>query len=119
MKYISLAVILFFSVISSASAQLKPGKATISTPGVSCELCKNRIENYVRRQYGVTSVKVDIKKKTTLVTWYPDRTNIENVKAAIATVGYDADDVTKEETSYKKLPPSCKMPVAIADSTKN
>ncbi len=119
MKYLALGLVLFFSVFQTASAQSKPGKATISTPGVNCELCKTRIENYVRRQYGVTSVKVDVKKKTVLVTWYPDRTNIEEVKAAIATVGYDADDVTKEETGYKKLPPSCKMPIAIKDSTNN
>ena len=118
MKYISLSAVFFFSILMTASAQLKPGKAIISTPGVNCELCKTRIENYVGRQYGVTSVKVDLKKKTTLVTWIPDRTNIENVKAAIATIGYDADDVTKEETSYKKLPPSCKLPLAVKDSIK-
>jgi copper chaperone CopZ len=119
MKYITLAAGFLFLTVLTASAQLKPGKATINTPGVQCELCKTRIENYVRRQYGVTSVKVDIKKKTTLVTWIPDRTNIENVKAAIATVGYDADDVTKEETSYMKLPPSCKIPAAIKDSIRH
>jgi copper chaperone CopZ len=119
MKYITFVVGFFLSTILTASAQLNPGKATISTPGVQCELCKTRIENYVRRQYGVTTVKVDIKKKTTLVTWIPDRTNIENVKAAIATVGYDADDVTKEETSYKKLPPSCKIPAAMKDSIRH
>lgn len=115
----ALCWVLFFSVLQHASAQIKPGKAIIITPGVNCELCKTRIENYLRRQYGVTSVKVDVKKKTVLVTWYPDRTNIEEVKAAIATVGYDADDVTKEETAYKKLPPSCKIPVTIKDSTNN
>ena len=113
------AIGFFFSTVLTASAQLKPGKATINTPGVQCELCKTRIENYVLRQYGVSSVKVDIKKKTTLVTWIPDRTNIENVKAAIATVGYDADDVTKEESSYKRLPPSCKIPIAVKDSIRN
>jgi hypothetical protein len=51
---------------------------------------------------------VDYKRKTTKVTYLTERTNIENIKTAIANVGYDADDVTANEESYKKLPTCCK-----------
>lgn len=111
MKYFQLTVIALFTLLFSANAQQKPtGKAEIKTPTIQCEMCKGRIEKYLIRQYGVTGVKVDVKKKVTGVTWLTDRTNIENIKASIATVGYDADDVSAEETSYKKLPPCCKKP---------
>jgi hypothetical protein len=44
------------------------------------------------------------------VKFFSDRTNIENVKTAIANAGYDADNVTAEEEAYKRLPTCCKKP---------
>jgi mercuric ion binding protein len=44
------------------------------------------------------------------VTYLWDRTTIENIKTAIANIGYDADDVTADEEAYKKLPTCCKKP---------
>ena len=116
MKYFKLTVFAILGFVLSASAQQKPtAKAVIKTPGIQCDMCKARIERYLMREQGVTGVKVDVKKKITAVNWITDRTNIENIKAAIATVGYDADDVTAEESSYQKLPPCCKKP-APADA---
>ena len=111
MKYMQLTLFAVVAFIFSASAQQKAtAKAVIKTPTIQCDMCKDRIEKYLMRQEGITAVKVDVKKKVTAVNWITDRTNIENIKAAIATVGYDADDVTAEESSYKRLPPCCKKP---------
>ncbi len=111
MKHLKLTIIALFSFMFVTVAQQKANdKAVIKTPGVQCDMCKERIEKYLGHEYGITSVKVDIKKKTTTVTWITDRTNIENIKASIANTGYDADDVTAEETAYKKLPKCCKIP---------
>jgi periplasmic mercuric ion binding protein len=84
--------------------------ATISVPTVQCEECKDRIEKYLTREDGVTMVKVDYKKKTCKVTYYWDRTTIENIKTAIANTGYDAGDVAADAEAYKKLPTCCKKP---------
>ena len=35
------------------------------------------------------------------VTYVAERTNIENIKAAIANAGYDADDVNHDTEAYK------------------
>ncbi len=103
------------ALASTALAQQKTSnKVVIQTPTVQCEMCKNRIESYLSREPGVSSVKVDYKKKTTTVTYLTDRNNIEQLKTAIANAGYDADDVTAEETAYKKLPKCCKKPAAPA-----
>ncbi|MFZ4770277.1 MAG: cation transporter [Ferruginibacter sp.] len=108
-KYMPLLLIAMIGFVFSANAQAKAtAKAEIKTPTVQCDMCKGKIEKYLMRQEGVTGVKVNVKKKVTGVTWITDRTNIENIKAAIATVGYDADDVTADEEAYKKLPPCCK-----------
>ena len=84
--------------------------ATISVPTVQCEECKDRIEKYLTREEGVQKVIVDYKKKTCKVTYLWDRTSIENIKTAIANVGYDAGDVTADPEAYKKLPTCCKKP---------
>ena len=108
MKTVTLSLFLLVAFCASSYAQQKAiQKAVIQTPGVQCEACKTRIENYVGHEYGVSSVKADYKRHTVTVTWYTDRTNIENIKTALANLGYDADDVTKDEDAYKKLPITC------------
>jgi len=111
MKHLQLSIIALFGLVLTSFAQQKVSdKAVIKTPTVQCDNCKDRIERYLSKEYGVSSVKVDVKKKTTTVVWLTDRTNIENIKAAIANIGYDADDVTADETAYKKLPKCCQKP---------
>jgi periplasmic mercuric ion binding protein len=107
---LSLTAVLLFSVAANAQAKKAIQTVTIKTPTVQCESCKNRIEKYMIREDGVTKVNVDYKRKTTKVTFISERTNIENVKTAIANLGYDADDVTANEESYKELPQCCKKP---------
>ena len=82
----------------------------IKTPTVQCQQCKDRIEKYMSHEEGIVKVNVDYKKKITTVTYLTDRTNVENIKALIANVGYDADDVTAEPDAYKRLPTCCKKP---------
>ena len=55
-------------------------------------------------------INVDYKRKIAKVNYLWDRTNVENIKAAIANAGYDADDVTADVEAYNKLPTCCKKP---------
>jgi len=109
MRSISLLIISIFGFIAISSAQIKTAdKAVIKTPTVACDNCRDYIEFTVGHSYGVTSVKVDIKKKTTTVTWLTDRTTLENIKVAIANIGYDADDIEAEPSAWRGLPKECK-----------
>lgn len=111
MKKVHFLLFAFFAFIGSASAQYQKNKTVvIKTPTVQCEKCKARIENYMSHEDGIVKINVDYKKKITTVTYIPDRTNVENIKTDIANVGYDADDVTAEPDSYKRLPTCCKKP---------
>lgn len=89
------------------SQQKAIAKAVISTPTVQCEACKNRVEQHLFKEDGITSVKADYRRHTVTVAYYKDRTNIENIKTSLANLGYDADDVTVNEESYKLLPKTC------------
>jgi copper chaperone CopZ len=111
MKFISLSLLAVFCAVSVSFAQQQAvtGKAVIKTPGVKCEQCKERVEFFLAREYGLSSIKVNIKQKTTTVTWLNDRTTLENIKVAIANLGFDADDIEAEESAYKRLPKDCRL----------
>ena len=111
MKKMQLTLLLLIGLTGAAMAQQKAVvTVVIKTPTVQCDQCKQRIENYMSHEDGIVKINVDYKKKITTVTFIPDRTNIENIKAMIANVGYDADDVTAEPDAYKRLPTCCKKP---------
>ncbi len=114
MKVIYLLSALFILGISTARGQYSQqqkvsGKAVIKTPTVQCDVCKDRVEFFIGREPGVTSIKVNTRQKTTTVTWLNDRTTLENIKVAIANLGFDADDIEAEESAVKRLPKECKL----------
>lgn len=107
-KKILLVILVAFS-FSAIQAQVKTVQtAKIKTPNALCEACKKRIEDYLTRIDGLTYVNVNYRTGETNVKYLTDRTNIEEIKTAIANRGYDADDVTANPEFYNKLPVSCK-----------
>lgn len=108
MKHFLFSTVVLFSVVA-ASAQTKAEMtAKIKTPTVQCDMCKETIETYLKRYDGVLTVNVNVKKKETTVKYLTNRTNLENIKTAIANAGYDADDIAANPDSYKSLPKCCK-----------
>ncbi|MCA0397350.1 MAG: heavy-metal-associated domain-containing protein [Bacteroidetes bacterium] len=108
--YLLLALTLVTCTGVFAQAKKALMTVTIKTPSVQCDMCKDRIEKFLAKEEGVQKATVDYKRKTTKVSFYTDRTNIENIKTAIANLGYDADDVSANDESYQKLPRCCKKP---------
>ena len=126
MKTIFLSAFAFLGFISTGFSQQKVSqKAIIKTPTVQCEVCADKVTFFISHQEGVTSVNVNIRKRTTTVTWLTDRTTLENIKVGIANLGYDADDIEAEEYAFKRLPKDCKAHKAAvskpapADPVKN
>ncbi|HMU47827.1 MAG TPA: heavy-metal-associated domain-containing protein [Chitinophagaceae bacterium] len=109
MKKLFFATIAVAALSFSGISQTKPVlTATIKTPNALCESCKNRIETYLKRYDGILEVNVNFRKAETKVKYITDRINIEEIKAAIANAGYDADDVEALPDAYNRLPKSCK-----------
>ncbi len=109
MKQLLLLTLIFVGFVSESFSQTKPLLiATIKTPNALCADCKTRIEGYVKRYDGVLEVTVNYRKGETKVKYLTDRTDIEQIKAAIANCGYDADDVPAAADIYNRLPKSCK-----------
>ena len=123
MKKLLFFLLAFGGLAAGAQAQTKSLQtAKISTPSVQCDMCKNRIEQYLKRIDGVTFVNVVPKKKEVTVKYLTDRTNIEMIKTSIANAGYDVAKTATDKTqpaeieiaanpdSYKLLPKCCKKP---------
>ncbi len=115
---LSLLAVFCFTAVSFAQyqqTQKVSGKAVIKTPTILCEKCQERVEFFLTKSTpGITSAAVNIRKKTTTVTWLNDRTTLENIKTAIANLGYDADDIEAEEYAFKRLPKECKAEITAA-----
>jgi periplasmic mercuric ion binding protein len=113
MKKIQLLLLILFGFAAGAMAQQKVMlTAKVKTPDALCESCKIRIETYLKRYDGIQFINVNFRRGETTVKFLTDRITIEEIRTAIANIGYDADDVTANEDSYKRLPPACKK---IAD----
>jgi hypothetical protein len=104
---------LFVLSTSLLFAQVTPRalKADIKTPNAICAACKTKIESTVPKAIdGLVKINVIISRGITQVSYYPDRTNIEELKTAISNCGFDADDVLANPDVYAKLAECCKKP---------
>lgn len=111
MKKIVLSAITTLVLSAAASAQKGGLKTdTISAPTIQCDMCKSRLEPFLKRIDGVTYVNVNPKRKKVYVKYLVDRTNIEVIKASIANAGYDANEIAANPDAYKMLPKCCKKP---------
>ncbi len=109
MKYTLLLLLCLVAGQLVSKAQTKSVQTIlIKTPEILCEACKLRVETYLKRHDGLLEVNAYFKKGETRVKFLSDRTDIEQLKTAIANCGFDADDVTASPEAYQRLPKSCK-----------
>lgn len=108
-KFLSVLLIMTGIALAGKAQTTKPlVTVTIKTPNALCEVCKTRIESYLKRYDGITEVTVYFRKGETKVKYLTDRINIEEIRNAINNCGYDADDELANEDAYNRLPRSCK-----------
>ncbi len=112
-RLLMIAVALICFAAAATAQNRKPEWVTIKTPNVRCWECKVRLESYMKRELsqtegGIMKMQINLLSGTTRVQYWPDRVNTNYIKTAFANAGFDADEITAEEDSYKKLPPSCK-----------
>jgi|SRR6185369_383472 len=105
-KIIRIAIILMMSgFLKPATAQTDT--ARIQTSAI-CEQCKDRIENDLSFEKGIKSSSLDLKTKIVTVVYNPTKTDVQKIREAITKIGYDADTLTTDPMSYRKLPACCR-----------
>lgn len=112
-KMCVMALITMLVSTASFAQNRKPEWATIKTPNVRCWECKERLENYMKKEIsqteaGIMKMQINMLSGTTRVQYWPDRVDVDYIRTALNNAGFDADDEKATEDSYKKLPPACK-----------
>lgn len=104
----SMAIVMLMLFCNSAFAQSK-NKAEIKIKtSAECEMCKNTLEKAMSFEKGVKKATLDLSTRELTVVYNPKKTSPEQLRNAIAKVGYDADDVKANNKAYQKLPECCK-----------
>ncbi|MCB9002100.1 MAG: heavy metal translocating P-type ATPase [Bacteroidales bacterium] len=80
-------------------------KKIVPVEGMSCAGCAITVENVVKKSNGVTDAGVNFANNTLWVQFDPNKTNINKLKEAVQSAGYDiitdADDAVKAASSLK------------------
>ena len=106
---ITVTIIAAIFSIMMISCNGKVENLTINTPTIQCGMCQKTIEVGLKKLLGVSSSKVDLKTKSTIVSYNPDKTNLANIEKKISDLGYQANNVKANEKSYEELPACCKI----------
>jgi copper chaperone CopZ len=81
-----------------------------------CEMCKDRIEDKLNYTKGVKYAELDVDSKVLTVKYNTKKLSKVDVKNLVADLGYNADDVKRNETAHSKLPGCCKSSATTAKS---
>ncbi len=107
-------MIILFSITSSFAQEKKTnGKAVIKTVlncahCKECETCGLKFKTEMLKINGVKMYTLDDKAMAFTVYFNPKKTDLEAIKVGISKLGYDADDVKADPSSFAKLDNCCK-----------
>ncbi len=113
MKYI-LVVLCSLCFIKLNAQMPKQEWVTIKSANLKCWECKVMLEKYLivenksNMESGMIQWKINLLQSEIKVQYWPDRTNVAMIKAALNNAGFDADTDKAEPASYAKLLPICK-----------
>jgi hypothetical protein len=115
MKWISFFVLFFLALnVHAQVMQSKAQWASIKVPQLKCWECQQRLDQFLVREKGpntdagIIQWKSDLRNGILKIQYFADRITLDYIRTEIANAGFDADTVTAEPDSYKRLPNPCK-----------
>lgn len=106
---IKLLFLLIVLTTGAAQAQDKQEKfqTVVIQTSAECGDCKDRIEEALNYTKGVVFAELDLETKKVTVKFATKKISIQQVKEAISSIGYDADEVKAEPKAQQSLPKCC------------
>ena len=109
MKNLGLLLVFVAVTLFSNNVLADGGTKTIKIQTSSqCEMCKETIEKGMAFVKGVKKTDLDVESSVLTVEYNPAKTNPDEIRKAVAGIGYDADDVPAEKEAYDNLDKCCK-----------
>lgn len=111
-NYSKIFFIAFFSFIAFA-AQAQTQEVTIKVGFecdhfVECETGQTRLEKHLMYTKGIQDIKWNAEASTVILKFNSKKTDVRQIREAIAKAGYAADDVKADLKGYAKLDPCCR-----------
>jgi copper chaperone CopZ len=86
-------------------------KSTIDTAYIKtsalCGDCKERIESTLNFQKGVRFTELNLETKIATCVYKPSKVSLSELRLALVSVGYDADEMKADPEAVKLLPKCC------------
>ena len=105
-KDVGLSILFSLLMISCNGAS---EEIIINTPTIQCVMCQKIIEVGLAKVDGISNPRVDLKTKKTVLFYNPEKTNVKLIEKAVSDLGYQANDLKANSTSYADLPDCCKI----------
>ena len=109
-----LTLILFLGLFSTPLLAQKKTETIVIRTTIHCDHCLQcddcglNIQRGSRKAKGITKVQIDPDANTITVTYRTNKTSPEKIRLAIASIGYDADNVKADPEAFAKLDSCCK-----------
>jgi copper chaperone CopZ len=104
MKATTLFLFIFITGLTFGQKKIEE---TIIQTSAQCGDCKDRIESKLNYMKGIVFAELDLESKKVTVRYKTKSISLQEIKQAIASIGYSADDVKAKEEDVLKLPKCC------------
>ena len=74
-----------------------------------CGMCKKRIEKELNYTKGIIFAELDVETAELTVKYKTKHISADDIRQILASIGYDADDVKKNEEAHAALPKCCRV----------
>ena len=76
-------------------------------------MCKATLEKGMAYEKGVQKAHLDVATQMLTLQYRADKTNVEQLRAAVTKIGYDADEIPADAKAYNRLDDCCKKDKGI------
>ena len=101
------ALIIFLFFFSELALSQKKFEEVIIQTSAQCGDCKERIESKLNYTKGVIFAELELESKKVTVKYKTKFITLLEIKKAIASIGYSADEIKAKEEDVLKLPKCC------------
>lgn len=81
---------------------------TIKLETINCQMCVATVQKAIAEVGGVYEATVDLNAKMATVSFDADMTTLNEIEKSIAMAGYHANETTRDDDAYAKLPDCCR-----------
>jgi copper chaperone CopZ len=100
-------LIIFLLFFSELALSQKKFEEVIIQTSAQCGDCKERIESKLNYTKGVIFAELELESKKVTVKYKTKFITLLEIKKAIASIGYSADEIKAKEEDVLKLPKCC------------